>query len=352
MSEVGIDYLFISVGSDMFYLTGYGKRPSERLTLFVLPKEGEASMVTAEFEAARLAHMDRFYTVQPWKETEDPMTILRKLVNPDKKSVIAIDDKIWGVFLLRMMNALPGAKFVSADPVLTPLRMVKDAHEIQKLREMGRRMDKVYKKVFNLRFTGATETNLAEQIQEIVKHEGLKPERPAGVASGPNGASPHHETADRVIAKGDGVWLELGCGGHVDGYRADKTRSVQVAPATEKFKKIYEIVKQAQQKAFEAICPGVTCESIDAVARGFIADAGYGEYFIHRVGHGLGLDGHEPPYLVQGNTLKLQQGMVFSDEPGIYLPGEFGIRIEDIVAVTTNGAERFYMSTRELNVVE
>jgi len=352
MQREGIDYLFVSVGSDMFYLTGYLKRPSERLTLFVLPASGQPSMVTARFEAARLAEMERSYEVQTWDETEDPMKILQRLVDETKRATVAIDDQIWGIFVLRMQEALPRSRFVSAEPILSPLRMMKDAHEISRLREMGRRMDKVYEETVKLSFSRSTEIDIAEQIQEICKKQGLNPEYPAGVASGPNGASPHHSTSNRVIGKSDGVWMELGSGGHVEGYKADKTRSVQVASGTEKFRKIYEIVKEAQQKAFEAIKPGVTCESVDAVARGIITKAGYGEFFIHRLGHGLGLDIHEPPYIVNGNKMLLQEGMVFSDEPGIYLPREFGIRIEDIVVVTKNGAERFYKSTHDLLVVK
>jgi len=352
MQQKGIDYLFVSVGSDMFYLTGYSKRPSERLTLFVLPAGGEPSMVTAKFEAARLASIEQFYEVQTWDETEDPMKILQRLVNQTKKTTIAIDDQIWGIFVLRMQEALRGSRFVSAEPVLSPLRMVKDAHEISRLREMGRRMDKVYEETLKLSFAGSTEIDVAEQIQEIGKKQELKPEYPAGVASGPNAASPHHSTSNRVIGKSDGIWMELGSGGHVEGYKADKTRSVQVAPGTQKFREIYEVVKEAQQKAFEAIKPGVTCESVDTVARKIITKAGYGDYFIHRLGHGLGLDIHEPPYIVNGNNMLLQEGMVFSDEPGIYLPGEFGIRIEDIVVVRKDGAERFYESARDLLLVK
>ncbi len=352
MQETGIDYLFVSVGSDLFYLTGYSKKPSERLTLFLLPKDGEPSMVTAKFEAARLANVDQFYTVHTWNDTEDPMTILRTLVSSNKKVTIGIDDQIWGIFVLRMQSTLPEANFVSAGPVLSQLRMTKDSHEVGRLREMGRKMDKVYEQVTQLKFSGSSELDLADQIQEIVKKQGLKPKYPADVASGPNGASPHHSSSGRKIGKSDGIWMELGCGGHVDGYWADKTRSVQVTPNTDRFRKVYEIVKKAQQGAFEAIRPGVTCESIDAVGREIITKAGYGEYFTHRLGHGLGLDIHEPPYIVQGNLLHLQEGMVFSDEPGIYLPGEFGIRIEDIVVVTKDGAERLYDSTHELITVK
>jgi len=352
MHETGIDYLFVSVGSDMFYLTGYSKKPSERLSLFVLPKDGEPSMVTARFEAARLANVDRFYSIRTWDEAEDPMTILRTLVNANKKATIGIDDRIWGLFVLRMQSMLPEARFVSAEPVLSQSRMIKDSYEISRLQEMGRKMDKVYEEVVKLHFAGSTELDLAVQIQGIAKKQELKPRDHAGVASGPNGASPHHSTSDRVVEKSDGIWMELGCGGHVDGYCADMTRSVQVTPSTNKFRKTYEIVREAQQRAFEAIRPGVTCESIDAVGRRIITEAGYGEYFTHRLGHGLGLDEHEPPYIVQGNTTCLQEDMVFSDEPGIYLPGEFGIRIEDIVVVTRDGAERLYDSTRELIVVK
>jgi Xaa-Pro aminopeptidase len=351
MNEQQIDYMIVGVGTDMIYLTGYEKRPSERLTCFVVSKNGEPIMVTSFFEAARLAQTKAFYSVLTWKETEDPMNILKKVIEPSRKVKIAIDDRGWAIFLLRMQKAFPNAEWISASGVLSPLRMIKDQYEIESLREGGRRADKLYEQILSLKFAGKSEKQLGEDIFELAKELKMNPVRPAGIASGPNGMSPHHSSADRVIRPGDGVWMEIGCGGNMNGYYIDKTRSVQVNPPTEKFREIYDIVEAAHQAAFSHIRPRVTCEHVDATARKVISDAGFGEFFTHRLGHGLGLDVHEEPYIVEGNKLLLREGMVFSDEPGIYLPNEFGIRIEDIVTVTDSGAERFFHSTHELQTV-
>jgi Xaa-Pro aminopeptidase len=169
------------------------------------------------------------------------------------------------------------------------------------------------------------------------------------VGSGPNGANPHHEFGERVIEEGDMVVLDFG--GIVDGYSSDTTRTVHVGEPTDEERKVHEIVQRAQQAGFEAVRPGVACQEIDRAARRVISDAGYGERFIHRTGHGIGLTAHEPPYLVEGEELPLEAGMCFSIEPGIYLPGEFGVRIEDIVAVTEDGGRRLNTTPRELTIV-
>lgn len=351
MKEQQIDYAIIGVGTDMFYMTGYEKRPSERLTCLVVSKTKDSFMITSFFEAARLTQVKTFYSILTWKETEDPMNLLRKVIDPSERTRIAVDERGWAIFLLRMQKALPRAEWTSANTVIGPLRMIKDEYEIERLREGGRRADRLYEQILQLKFSGKTERQLGEEIFELAKEMKMNPARPAGIASGPNGMSPHHNSSDRVIRAGDGVWMEIGCGGNVNGYVIDKTRSVQVNPATDRFKQIYRIVEAAHQAAFRYVRPSVTCESVDAVARKVISDAGFGEYFTHRLGHGLGLDTHEEPYMVEGNTLQLKEGMVFSDEPGIYLPNEFGIRIEDIITVTKSGAERFFHSTHELQTV-
>lgn len=358
MGKKGIDYLFVDVGSDMFYLTNYETYKLERLVLFVLPREGQSYMITPSFEVPRfeLGGIKAFFDVRAWEETEDPMDILTYLVDPAKPATIGLTDQMWGIFVLSIMKILPKANFVSASQVLAPMRMIKDPQEIEYLREAGRRIDKVWEDVLRLSFSGNTEHEMSEKIIAIQKKHFAPPARPPlfpvkPVESGPNSASPHGGGPDRVIQKSDGVMCELGGGSYL-GYKTDMTRCCQVAPATEEYRKVYEVVKEAQQAAFETIRPGVTCESIDLAGRRVIEEAGYGEYFTHRLGHGLGLDFHEEPYIVKGNKTKLREGMVFSDEPGIYLPGKFGVRIQDIVMVTKDCAERLYNSTRELHTVD
>ncbi|MBI4278630.1 MAG: aminopeptidase P family protein [Armatimonadetes bacterium] len=351
MAAQNLDGLFATISSDLRYLTGYTGHLTTRLNVFWLPREGTPTLVMPGFETPRLQHFQVFYDVRGWEETEDPVAIVKGLVGPGRKT-IAVSDQFPSLFLLPLGAALADARFVSAGPILTPLRMIKDADEIATLREIGRRMDKVFEETVRLKFSGRAEMQVGYDIFDIVRAHGLNPVRAGGVASGPNSASPHHSSTDRVIQRGDAIWLELGQGGTLNGYLADKTRSVHVGEPTAEYRRVYEVVKAAQEAAFRAIRPGVPCQEIDRTGRRAIASAGYGQYFIHRLGHGLGLDVHEPPYIVGGNTLPLQPGMVFSDEPGIYLPGQFGIRIEDIVTVTATGGERFYASTHDLLVVE
>ena len=183
----------------------------------------------------------------------------------------------------------------------------------------------------------------------MTREEGCETVDFAIVASGPNGASPHHEPDERVIGPGDSVVIDFG--GTVHGYHSDTTRTFHVGEPTADYREVYEVVRQAQAAGADAVQPGVEAQAVDAVARDIITDAGYGDYFIHRLGHGIGLDGHEDPYLVSGNTQSLEPGMAFSIEPGIYLPGRFGVRIEDIVICTDEGVDRLNRSPRELIVV-
>ena len=355
MGEKNIDYLIVHVGTDMYYLTGYEKKPSERITCFVIPSNGGPSMITSFFEAAKLDKLDTFYPILTWQETDNPMDLFSGIIDPNTNSTVAVDERSWAIFLLRMQKALPKSDWVSGNLVTAPLRMLKDDYEVESLREGGRRVDKLYEEMVKpgvIKFTGKTENEVGAQIFDLSKEFDMNAAKSAGIAAGANGHSPHHANTDYVIQPGDGIWMEIGCGGHYNGYRIDKTRSVQVGPATDKFAKIYKIVDDAQQAAFLQVKPGVTCESIDDAARTLITKSGYGEYFTHRVGHGLGLDGHEEPYMVGGNKLPLQKGMSFSDEPGIYLPGEFGIRIEDTLVCTDNGAERMFNSTHDLFIVK
>lgn len=354
MKRQSIDWLFVSISPDLQYLTGYSSLLTERLTLFLVPQAGRPTMVMPHFESLKLAQegQEVFYDVRAWSETEDPVAIVKEIVGANPATV-GIAEQLWSVFLLRIQDTLPtSTRYISASEVLEPMRLRKDETEIANLREMGRRMDRVFAETCRLKFAGRTEREVGDDIFQIVRAQGLNPTRAGGVASGPNSASPHHHSGDRVIQAGDAIWIELGQGGNYRGYIADKTRVVYVGQPSEEFRRVYEVVKEAQETAYRSIRPGMACQEVDRIARQVITAAGYGQYFIHRVGHGLGLDVHEPPYMVEGNTQKIEPGMVFSVEPGIYLPDKFGIRIEDIVVVTQDGAESFYASTHDWVSVE
>jgi D-alanyl-D-alanine dipeptidase len=258
---------------------------------------------------------------------------------------------MWSSVLLGLMGSFPGAQFVAASPILRDLRMVKSHKEIEILARAGAMADAAFARVIETRFSGQSERELQARLGGYLREAGLSP-APWGpiVASGPHSASPHHTAGDREIGEGDAVLLDFG--GTLDGYQADITRTLHVGPASEEFVRVYQVVRRAQQRGFGAVRPGVAAEDVDKAAREEIEGAGYGTHFIHRTGHGIGLEGHEEPYIIAGNALPLRPGMTFSVEPGIYLPDRFGVRIEDIVAVTDGGARRLNDATRKLVEVE
>jgi D-alanyl-D-alanine dipeptidase len=232
---------------------------------------------------------------------------------------------------------------------LPMLRAIKDADELERLATAGAAADACFEQLKEGRFAGRRESEIAAELAGLLRDHGHSQVDFTVVGSGPNGANPHHEMSERTIEDGDMVVLDFG--GLKDGYGSDTTRTVHVGEPADDEREVYELVRRAQQAGFEAVRPGVECQEIDRAARKVIADAGYGEYFIHRTGHGIGLTTHEPPYMVEGETLELQPGMCFSIEPGVYLPGRFGVRIEDIVTVTEDGGRRLNNTTRELQVV-
>ena len=355
MERQGIDWLIVSPGSDLVYLMGYPAHTSERLTALATPRRGgEPFVVLPRLEAPRLADradLAEIMDIRAWDETANPIRLLAGGLGAGAERTIAVSDQMWSGFLLKLIDALPGARFVNADSVLKPLRQIKSADEIAHMREAGRRTDAVWEEFLEgATFTGRTEAELGRRLAEIMVRHGLGDPAFMIVASGPASASPHHHTGDRRIEPGDAVLFDFG--GAIEGYKSDITRTVHVGEPGEEFRRVYAIVEEARQAAFAAVHPGAPCESLDAAARRVITEAGYGDYFIHRVGHGLGLDVHEEPYLVGGNTTPLRAGMVFSDEPGIYLPGRFGVRIEDTVVCTEGGGELLNNATRELVVVE
>jgi Xaa-Pro aminopeptidase len=287
------------------------------------------------------------FEVRAWSETEDPVQIVARLA--DAPARIAIADHTWSVFLLGLQQAMPGTVFTSARPLSAALRLRKDAEEIALMRAAAAAVDRVAVRLAGHRFSGKTERHVSREVAAMTVEEGCDLSMFAIVASGPNGASPHHEPTERVIETGDAVVVDFG--GPIGGYQSDTTRTFHVGEPSAEYRKVYEAVRLAQAAGVEAARAGVAAEAVDAAARGVIDDAGYGEWFIHRLGHGIGLDVHEDPYLVEGNAAALEPGMTFSVEPGIYLPGRFGVRIEDIVVCTAEGPERLNRSPRQLTVV-
>jgi Xaa-Pro aminopeptidase len=348
MADSGADVLLLSVGADLPYLTGYEATPLERLTMLVVPAEGEATMVVPRLEAPRVDVRSGAFEVVAWDETEDPVAIVVGFVGDGRCALIG--DTTWAVFLLALQEALPGASFTSATPVTRQLRMRKDAAEIGLLRSAAEAADRVVARLAEVRFTGRSERQVAADIAAMTVEEGHDVATFAIIASGPNAASPHHETADRVIEKGDAIVLDFG--GRHGGYHSDTSRTLHVGEPSVEFAAAFTVLGQAQEAARGAIRPGVTAEEIDRVARRVIEDAGYGDRFVHRTGHGIGLEVHEHPYIVEGNLLPLEVGMAFSVEPGIYEPGAYGMRIEDIVVVAEGGVDELNRSDRSLILVE
>ncbi|MDQ2805794.1 MAG: Xaa-Pro peptidase family protein [Chloroflexota bacterium] len=354
LRHAGLDYCFVGPSSDLQYLTGLDLHSSERLAVLIVPQEAPAQLVVPSFEAAGLGSLPAGLRVAAWAETDDPVQLVAGLLRPPENGTTgtaAVSDQLWAIFLLRLQAALPRVTFCPADETLAPLRLIKDAAEVAALVEAGARADAAFTEICALRFAGRSERAVAEDIAALLRRRGFRISWGPIVGSGPNGASPHHTASDRIIEVGDLVVLDYG--GGLDGYNADMTRTVAVGHAPEgEMRAVYDLVQQGQAAGVAAAQPGMSGQDLDSVVRDFLTQAGYGAFFTHRLGHGLGLDTHEPPYLVQGNTQPLQAGMAFSIEPGLYLPGRFGVRIEDIVVLTADGARRMNNAPHDLVVVQ
>jgi Xaa-Pro aminopeptidase len=286
-------------------------------------------------------------SLSDWSDGGDPYAATAKLLDPQGR--YAISDSAWAMHLLGLQEALPESRYVSMTSGLPMLRAVKDADELERLAAAGVSADRSFEQILGVRFAGRREDEIGAELARFLRDHGHSEVDFTVVGSGPNGANPHHEVSGRTIEEGDMVVLDFG--GLQDGYGSDTTRTVHVGEPTDEEREVFEIVRRAQQAAFEAVRPGVACQEIDRVARKVIDDAGYGEYFIRRTGHGIGLTTHEPPYMVEGETHQLEPGMCFSIEPGIYLPGRFGVRIEDIVTVTDDAGRRLNTTDHELQIV-
>jgi Xaa-Pro aminopeptidase len=350
MKAEGIDVLLVGPSSDLFYLIGYNAHLSERMNLLIIRQEGTPDLVVPVLESFLATACEPNVTLHRWEETESPTELAAKLIGDTKGVTLGVSDRLWATFLLKLQKAMPDGEWTTGQPILAGLRVSKDQAELDNLFEAARLTDEAWHQFIESGpISGLTEHQAMDRLWKIMEKKGFS--RGGGIcASGPNAASPHHHTSDRVIQEGDSVIFDWG--GTYNGYHSDVTRTVFVGTPTEEFRKVYEIVKTANQAAFEAVKPGVPAEEIDKAARDVITKAGYGPAFLHRVGHGLGLDVHEEPYLVGGNKTPLEVGMVFSDEPGIYLEGNLGVRIEDSVVVTETGGKRLNEATRDLTVMD
>jgi D-alanyl-D-alanine dipeptidase len=346
MEQRSIDALLLSVGPDLPYFTGYEAMASERLTMLVIRPGEEPILLVPRLEAPRVAPGP--FDLRAWDETDDPIALVSRALTGARR--IAVGDQTWTVFVVELQHAVDADVWTTASHLTKHLRMRKEPIEIEALRQVAEQADRVAMRIPDeIQFKGSTEHAVSARVRNMLIEEGHEQALFAIVASGPNGASPHHEPGERVIGAGDMIVLDFG--GSLGGYRSDTTRTFVVDEPTDQQREVHLAVLEANTAGRATVAPGVRCEEIDRAARGVIEDSGFGKYFVHRTGHGIGLEVHEHPYIVEGNSLPLESGMVFSIEPGIYLPGEFGVRIEDIVTVTSDGIDVLNESPRGLQPV-
>ncbi len=346
----GFDALIVAPSPDLAYLTGYDPMPLERPTLLILRPDRDPAMLVPELERplAAASPIGAHVELVGWNDGLDPYRAAAGLLPADGR--MAVGDRLWSAHLIALQAEIPGAAFAPASPVIGRLRAVKDADELAALRRAARAADETFRQICGMTFLGRREDEVAADLAELLVRNGHTRADFTIVASGANSASPHHEPSGRTMLPRDAVVLDFG--GELGGYYSDTSRTVVLGDAPEGFLEVYRAVQEAQEAACLAVRPGVEAQAIDRVARAIIEAAGFGARFIHRTGHGIGLEVHEPPYLVEGSDWILEPGTTFSIEPGVYLEGRFGVRIEDIVAVTADGCERLNRSTRELQVVD
>ncbi|MDP9464214.1 MAG: aminopeptidase P family protein [Actinomycetota bacterium] len=337
MGDADIDVLLASVGRDLPYLTGYEAMPLERLTMLVVPKDGDVTLVVPRMEAPRVVDRPEVFTLLPWNETDDPVAIVAGLVG--RPGTAAIGDTMWARFLVDLLAHWPSptTRYVRSTEVMNSLRMCKDAAEIAALAAAGAAVDRIALELQagRIPLVGRTEAEVSADLGARILAEGHQRVNFAIVAAGQNAASPHHHASDRVINDGEIVLCDFG--GTMNGYCSDITRCVFLGDPPVDVAEAYAVLHEAQHAAVLAGTVGTPCEEVDRVARRIITAAGYGEYFMHRTGHGIGMEEHEDPYIVEGNTRPLAAGHAFSIEPGIYIPGRWGMRLEDIVVATPAG---------------
>lgn len=350
-AEHGLGGVIIGTGPELAYLCGSWASTHERLTALVIPTTGPMLFLLPGVDAGELQHSavpELEIQVRGWVDGEDPHHLAAAALPGD--APIGLGSDLPATHVLRLQELLAPRGTTLAARTLAEVFMSKDAAEIEQLALAGAAIDRVHAQVPSLLQAGRTEAEVAADIDALIRKEHNGGVDFIIVGSGPNGALPHHSFSDRRLCEGDAVVVDLG-GSLGPGYHSDCTRTfvVKGAEPDPEFLALYEVLYHAQEAAVQAIRPGVTAAAIDQVARDHITAAGYGDYFIHRTGHGIGLSLHEEPFIMAGNSLTLKEGMCFSVEPGIYIPDRFGARIEDIVTVTATGARRLNNRPRELN---
>jgi Xaa-Pro aminopeptidase len=351
MRTLGVETLLLSLGADLPWLTGYTAMPLERLTMLVLPVDGDGVLVVPALEAPRVEPRPELFSLRPWAETENPIEVVTGVIGRSRRR-LAVSDRTWATFVLALQTTLPRATWTTASHVVGPLRAVKDDDEVAALRRAAAAADRVAADLMTGRIPliGRTEADVSRELGDRLVQEGHDSVNFAIVGSGPNSASPHHDAGRREIGAGEPVVCDFG--GTLDGYCSDITRTVFTGSPPTEFRDLYAVLLGAQMAAVDAARVGTPCQDVDGVARDLITDGGYGPQFIHRTGHGIGREEHEDPYLVSGNREALAPGHAFSVEPGIYVDGRWGARIEDIVVATSGGPDPLNRADHALAVVE
>jgi len=350
LDRADIDALLLGPEADTFYLTGFEhSHAAERLLALVVRRDGSSGWISPSMNVAQIQeHASPNAPIRSWTDAETYLPALREVVGDAR--TVAFDDEARSAFLLDLLEIAPGVRPVKAGSIMRRLRLRKDGAELNALRVAAAQVDNAIPKAVALCLSGRTEAEVDQDLRILLgggEHVAF-----TIIAAGPNSAHPHHETGRSALMEGDVVILDFGT--KYLHYHSDITVTCSVGePSDPEVRKVYRVVWEAQQKALEAVRPGVPCEAIDRAAREHITAAGYGEFFLHRTGHGLGLQVHEPPYLVAGNKELLEEGMVFSIEPGIYLPNRFGVRLEVIASVGSHGVQLINApSARDLPVCE
>lgn len=353
MAGLGLSATLCSAGPELPWLAGYEAMPLERLTMLVVPADRPAALVVPRLEAPRVRERPELFQLRVWEEWEDPLSIVASLISGARR--VAISERCWSGFLLGLQALAPSARFVGANVVLGPLRAVKDRHEIGALAAAAAQADQVARALVagEIPIAGRREAEVAAQLSRMLVEVGHDRVNFAIVAAGANAASPHHHPGQYRIGEGDAVVCDFGGAVLADSvpYCSDTTRTVALGAPSPRLAEVHGIVEAARRAAVAEARVGASCAAVDRAARRVIEAAGYGEHFLHRCGHGIGVEEHEDPYIAQGNDQALVAGNVFSVEPGIYLPGHLGVRIEDIVALGPGGAEVLNSSPRELAVL-
>ena len=351
-AAAGLDALIVTPGADLRYLTGYHALPLERLTCLLLPVDGDPVLIAPQLEvpAAHASPAGKLgIEIAGWQETQNAYDFAAARL-PKGLDVVGVDNHMWAEKLVGFRDAMPGVRQELAGPVLGDLRMRKTPAEVEALRLAGDAIDRVHARMGEWLRAGRTERQIGQDIADAILAEGHEHVDFVIVASGPNGASPHAEVSDRVIERGEPVVVDIG-GTMPSGYCSDSTRNYVIGDPPADYAEYYAVLLAAQRAQSDAVRPGITAEQLDAIGRDAISEAGYGKYFVHRTGHGIGLETHEEPYIVAGSSRRLEPGMAFSVEPGIYLPDQHGARIEDICVCTETGGDRLNRTSRELQIL-